>query len=178
MRSCAFVPKTKVTARRAIRKYAQFAPHSSTPSSSLRSVQVTTRWDPFFSVLYRLGPSFVPFSKAFRSASSPNYLLLLLLHTLRTYSKFVSATQAKERHADSSAHCIVNRVVRVMARIPARLCGPRRTSPIIPCLIVHLTSTTDHLLSVDIYTAHQSRSIADGPDCQHRSCIAVSIEEP
>src|SRR5690242_9854583 len=49
------VPKTKGTARRAIRKYTQAAPRSSTSSSSLRSVQVTTHWDPFYSVLHLFG---------------------------------------------------------------------------------------------------------------------------
>lgn len=46
VRSYAMIPKTQGTAWRAIRKYAQFAPGSSTSSSSLRSVQVTTHWDP------------------------------------------------------------------------------------------------------------------------------------
>lgn len=70
-------PKTKGTAWRAIRKYVQFAPRSSTSSSSLRSVQVTTHWDPLLSILYRLGLPSVPFS--FWSVSSPSSLLLLLL---------------------------------------------------------------------------------------------------
>lgn len=83
-------PEDEGTAWRAIRKYARFAPRSSTSSSSLRSVQVTTHWDPILFVLYSLRLPFVPSSTAFRSASSPSCsilaLFLLLLYTCCLYN--------------------------------------------------------------------------------------------
>jgi hypothetical protein len=94
-------------------------------------------------------------------------------------SKFVvSATRTKELHADSSAHWIVNGVVRIMAQFPACLRGSWTTSVIQPCNTVHLTNTTGHILSIDTYTVHQLRSVVVRPSCQHRSSIAVPPQEP